>query len=297
MIKPVILDGGMGRELKAIGAPFSQPLWSAQALIEASEYVAQAHQNFIDAGAKVITVNSYACVPFHLGEALFLEQGEKLAAKAASIARDLAHQAGDVKVAGCLPPVMGSYRPDLFDKDKAQSLLACLIRAQAEDVDLWLAETISSIAEFEAIVDALTHSASKKPLWVSFTLSDDIEQESCLRSGEPLLEVLERLDDASIESILFNCSTPEVISRAIAITAKYLRKHKLTLQLGGYANNFMPIGTNHEANNTIQESREMTEEEYLGFAKEWCESGATIVGGCCGVGASHIKRLSDCSFR
>ncbi|MFT6908047.1 MAG: S-methylmethionine-dependent homocysteine/selenocysteine methylase, partial [Oleiphilaceae bacterium] len=32
---PIILDGGMGRELLRIGAPFQQPEWSAQALIEA----------------------------------------------------------------------------------------------------------------------------------------------------------------------------------------------------------------------------------------------------------------------
>ena len=36
MSKLIILDGGMGRELKRMGAPFSQPLWSAQALIEGS---------------------------------------------------------------------------------------------------------------------------------------------------------------------------------------------------------------------------------------------------------------------
>ncbi|WP_442852291.1 homocysteine S-methyltransferase family protein [Pseudoalteromonas sp. SM9913] len=51
-----------------MGAPFSQPLWSAQALIEAPQCVTQAHQGFIDAGAEIITVNSYACVPFHLEE-------------------------------------------------------------------------------------------------------------------------------------------------------------------------------------------------------------------------------------
>ncbi|CAH9053428.1 hypothetical protein PSEHALCIP103_00821 [Pseudoalteromonas haloplanktis] len=68
MSRLTILDGGMGRELKRIGAPFSQPLWSAQALIEAPQCVTQAHQAFINAGAEIITVNSYACAPFHLEE-------------------------------------------------------------------------------------------------------------------------------------------------------------------------------------------------------------------------------------
>ena len=34
MVKVKILDGGMGRELKRMGAPFQQPEWSALALLE-----------------------------------------------------------------------------------------------------------------------------------------------------------------------------------------------------------------------------------------------------------------------
>ena len=90
MSKLTILDGGMGRELKRMGAPFSQPLWSAQALIEAPQCVTQAHQAFINAGAEIITVNSYACVPFHLGETLYQTQGAALAQQAAVIAKEAA---------------------------------------------------------------------------------------------------------------------------------------------------------------------------------------------------------------
>lgn len=63
-----LLDGGLGRELKRLGAPFRQPEWSALALMEAPECVTQTHQAFIQAGAEVITTNAYALVPFHIGE-------------------------------------------------------------------------------------------------------------------------------------------------------------------------------------------------------------------------------------
>jgi len=62
-----VLDGGMGRELLRIGAPFRQPEWSALALFDGPDWVVQAHTNFIEAGAEVITTNSYAIVPFHIG--------------------------------------------------------------------------------------------------------------------------------------------------------------------------------------------------------------------------------------
>ena len=66
-----ILDGGMGRELARMGAPFRQPEWSALALIEAPHFVRAAHDAFIAAGSQVITTNSYAVVPFHISDAVF----------------------------------------------------------------------------------------------------------------------------------------------------------------------------------------------------------------------------------
>ena len=75
-----LLDGGTGRELKRIGAPFRQPEWSALALIEAPEFVSRVHEAYVAAGADVITTNSYAVVPFHLGAERFAAEGAKLAA-------------------------------------------------------------------------------------------------------------------------------------------------------------------------------------------------------------------------
>ena len=53
-----ILDGGIGRYLKEIGAPFQQPEWSALALMEEPSSVTIAHQAFVDSGSQVITTNS-----------------------------------------------------------------------------------------------------------------------------------------------------------------------------------------------------------------------------------------------
>ena len=49
----IILDGGLGRELKAMGAPFRQPEWSALALMEGPDFVRAAHDAFIEAGADI----------------------------------------------------------------------------------------------------------------------------------------------------------------------------------------------------------------------------------------------------
>ena len=88
MTGPVtILDGGMGRHLEAMGAPFRQPEWSALSLLEAPDFVRRAHDDFLAAGADIITVNSYAVVPFHIGEDRFEADGDRLTRLAARLAR------------------------------------------------------------------------------------------------------------------------------------------------------------------------------------------------------------------
>ncbi len=297
MIKLTLLDGGMGRELKRIGAPFSQPLWSAQSLIEAPHYVTQAHQSFIQSGAEIITANSYACVPFHLGEALYQEQGAILARQAAILAKEVANNAAqNVRVAGLLPPPFGSYRPDLFKKQEAHGILTTLFDAQDEHVDLWIAETIASIEEAKAIT--LVLKGSNKPCYYAFTLSDVIGDTAKLRSGESVKDAIEYiLSEATlleeIDGILFNCSIPEVIEQAIRDTTSFLEKHKKKLNIGAYANSFKPISKSHAANQSIQGSRELSPEEYLVFAKKWHDLGANIIGGCCGIEPRHINLLAD----
>ncbi|MGR5065259.1 homocysteine S-methyltransferase family protein [Photobacterium sp. DNB22_13_2] len=289
MKKVTILDGGMGRELKRIGAPFSQPLWSAQALIESPEYVCQAHQRFIESGAEIIIANSYACVPFHLGEALYASDGPRLACEAAAIAQStVAKSDREVRVAGCIPPAFGSYRPDLFNPVEAVGIFTSLFCVQDPYVDVWIAETISSLEEFEVIQAVL--SDTNKPCYYAFTL-DDTEGEGRLRSGEPVSKAAKRVCEVGGAGIFFNCSVPEVMEQAIKEAKAVTDGFNADIEIGAYANNFTPIKSDHQANDTLQAVRELSPSDYVGFAKRWYQAGATTIGGCCGIGPEHIHAL------
>lgn len=281
----------MGRELKRIGAPFSQPLWSAQALIESPQHVKQAHQGFIDAGAQIITVNSYACVPFHLGEELYEERGYELAEKAAKIARDVATLSQkEVLVAGSIPPAFGSYRPDLFEENSAYDIAVSLFEAQEPHVDIWLAETVASLSEARVVAKVL--SQTDKPSYVSFTLEDEVSEVSRLRSGELVTDAVEVLLDTKATGIFFNCSIPEVIEQALKDVNQVLERTGKTLTIGVYANSFAPIKAAHQANASYQGLRNFSPTEYLEYAKTWHRLGASIIGGCCGIEPSHIEALT-----
>ena len=293
MVSLTVLDGGMGRELARRGAPFRQPEWSALALMEAPEHVQAVHEDFIAAGARVITSNSYAVVPFHIGEERFAADARTLAARAGRLARAAADSSGHgVRVAGSLPPLFGSYRPDLFDAGRAASVLAPLVDGLAPHVDLWLAETQSSIAEAQAIRAGLPDDG--KPFWLSLTLRDEeVAGPALLRSGETVEAAAEAAVGMGAEALLFNCSRPEVMGAALSAARSVVERLGAELELGVYANAFPPQPEDATANDGLDELREdLDPAGYLQWAAAWREQGAGIIGGCCGIGPEHISELA-----
>lgn len=297
-----LLDGGMGKELRRIGAPFRQPEWSALALMEDPASVVRAHRNFIAAGAEVVITNNYAVVPFHLGDDRFATDGRNLLDLAGRLARRAADDSGrDVVVAGSLPPLWGSYEPDRFDPEVAPAIYELIVDSLAPYVDVWIAETLSRVDELDCIVGVLAGRApilGATPLWASFCLPDrQVGDEPALRSGESLDDIVDLAVDHSppIEAILFNCSLPEQTTPALGHLSTALGRAGLDVRIGGYANAFpADRDDGYSANATIFERRDdLTAERYAAFVDEWIDIGATIVGGCCDIYPEHIAALSS----
>ena len=285
-----LLDGGTGRDLQRMGAPFRQPEWSALALMESPDSVEDVHRRYLNAGADVVTANSYAVTPFHIGDKRFAADGLMLADRAGRIGRAAITAFGGGKLAGSLPPVLGSYRPDLFSEEAAAPILDTLIEGLAPHVDVWLGETLSSLPEARLVAGRLTGRAA--PLWLSFTLMDDaLEYRGRLRSGEAVHDAALTAMDLGAEAILFNCSQPEVMAEAVSEAMAALGSSDL--RIGVYANAFPPQPKQAVANDGLDPIREdLTPQTYLQFASQWTERGASIVGGCCGVGPEHISALA-----
>jgi S-methylmethionine-dependent homocysteine/selenocysteine methylase len=292
-----ILDGGMSRELLRLGAELRQPEWSAVALIETPAIVRQVHDEFIDAGADVITTNSYALVPFHIGEERFREDGPALIALSGSLAREAADARTDRKVlvAGSLPPIFGSYEPERFDASRVHDYLDVLVKGLSPYVDVWLGETLSLIAEGEAVRSAVA--TTGKPFWISFTLADGPDAvaggEPRLRSGETVADAAAWAAGSGATALLFNCSRPEVMAKAVQVARRVFDKSAANLDIGVYANAFEEQQEEGAANESLHGTREdLTAAVYSRFACDWAEAGATMIGGCCGIGAQHIHNIA-----
>ena len=141
-----ILDGSIGQELVRRFGELNKPMWGIGVMAENPEILRAVHADYFAAGAEIATTNTY-----NIHKDRFVRDGvedqfdklNKLACQLAAEARD-AHGSG--LVAGGIGPLGGSYRPDHGnDFDEAAEAFAEVARGQADIVDLYLIETISSL--------------------------------------------------------------------------------------------------------------------------------------------------------
>ena len=68
----VILDGGNGGELESSGAKMDKDLWAGKCAIDDPDKMLQVHEKYINAGADIITSNTYAITPISMKDELLI---------------------------------------------------------------------------------------------------------------------------------------------------------------------------------------------------------------------------------
>ena len=281
-----LLDGGMGQELIKKTPRPPTPLWSADVLRDCPELVVETHCDFIKAGSDVITLSSYTVTPTRLAK--FNRENEfEILQKVAVEAAQKAAQTFNIKplIAGCLPPLPGSYRPsERLTEQESYAEYQRITECQFKHVDLFICETMSSVEE--ACISTTVAKQTGLPVWTSFTVDEDNGE--LLRSGEPILDGAKAVLAKGASAILINCSPPESITQAVEKLAA------LGAEIGAMANGFVttePLKGNTTVD--VLESRlELTPQKYVTFTKDWLLKGAKVIGGCCEIGPQHIAEIN-----
>ena len=170
---PVILDGANGTELERLGARMDQDLWCARALADCPDLVHEVHRRYIDAGADVITTNSYSATREAMqrcGLGAHFEDWNRRSARIAIEERDRSSRAESIVVAGSVSSYGRFGQLDL-------ETMSAHFRAQGEilvgeGVDLLILETLGSTARtIKAMVSATR--GLGVPVWVSISCVRD----------------------------------------------------------------------------------------------------------------------------
>lgn len=289
-----LLDGGMGQELVNRSSQPPHADWGDRVMRVEPHLVQELHQEYLRAGARVITLNTYLTTPRTCLDAdgnrdtADFETWQAKAIELASAAR--AAEAPEALIAGSLPPLGWSYMPELvqaYEQNLAD--YRQIVAFDAPHVDLFIAETMSTVDEARAAATAAAESG--KPVWVSWTLADEpgADGKVRLRSGETLADAFAALQGLPVSAYLFNCCLPEVVSDGMGdLTAAAPRS-------GAYANAFEPITQAYAPGATIEAIGNRTDldpDAYAERAMGWIAQGAQIVGGCCETTPAHIAEMA-----
>lgn len=282
----LLMDGGMGQELRSRGLnPDAKN--AGQALIESPKVVREVHEEFINAGAEIITVWNYALTKHRLGFSSLANRIEEMTHIAVEMANEARERTGnsEVQIAGCLPPLRESYQTNEQEFSSMIEEYTEIANYLAPGVDLFLCETMSSAREAAAAAEAASRFG--KPVWVSWTLRD--EADGLLRSGETLDDALTAIDKIPVEAVLLNCCDITAVGNAMVSL-----RTKTTRVIGGYANAFTPISKDWKRDGQrFRELRNLTPEDYTDQVLQWCAGGAQVIGGCCGIGPAHISHMRE----
>lgn len=286
MSEVTLLDGGMGQELLARTKATPTPMWSAQVMIDHPDAVRGIHDDYFAAGADIATTNTYSVQHDRLVLRDADNRFEELHQLACKIACDARDANGRGQVAGSLGPIGWSYRPDLAPSaENAADIYAEIVHIQSGMVDLFIAETMSSVDQARGVL--MGAGVAGKPVWLGLSVSD--EDGTKLRSGENLADVLPLLDEFKPAAVLINCSIPEAVSQAVPVLMNN------NIPVGAYANGFTHISADFGQAATVDVLTARTDldpDKYADFAMSWTQSGASIVGGCCEVGPAHISEIA-----
>jgi S-methylmethionine-dependent homocysteine/selenocysteine methylase len=208
--------------------------------------------------------------------------------KAGALAREVADANNqEILVAGSLPPLDESYRPDLVpNEDDSIPIYVELIDELNSFVDIFLCETVSSIAETSNVLKALKNKAKQdKKIWLSWTLLED--KSGRLRSKETIEDAFHLAESFNPDAYLFNCTDP------IAITEGIKKLSKLTNKPIGCFPNIFGVPFDWTLDNNVQvEPRNLSIKQFIEYKNLWEDLGASIIGGCCGLGPDYIKAIA-----
>jgi homocysteine S-methyltransferase len=293
----IVIDGGTGTELQAMGVPMDEAAWSGKANLDQPDVVQAVHEGYVRAGAEVIIANTFAAsraalAPAGLGDRV--AEANRNAMAAARRARDAAG-GRPVLVAGSMSsfcsiaiagrgggaaPGDGAEDPRFPSGADFEEQAALLAEAGA---DLIALELIESKGYGRAAIEAAT--ATGLPVWLGMApvrLADGtLGTDPDMGYGEDFETVIAGLVSPKLAAVNLMHAKPDLIPAAIDV----VRKH-FSGPIGVYAES-----GDWEAPNWVFNG--LNPHEYLHEATGWVGRGAQIIGGCCGIRPDHIKALAD----
>ena len=282
----IILDSAMGSRLEEMGHKLTAPLWSATVLQSNPEAITQIHKENIEAGAQVITTNTFRTTPYALHQAGLSgvdahTRARALTLLAIRLAWKAVQESGkDIKIAASIAPLTDCWTPQEFPGNIISRPWhdAQLDNLAHHSTDIMLIETMNSAREAKGLTElALRY---EKPVWVSFALNG----EGNIYNGDDIIATAKFLEKKGVSAIGVNCSNLEVSKMALSEL-----REAVSVPLLAYPNVELeqPEGKRKKKYNKVKLA------DFVAWSEAVKDLGVEFIGTCCGSDHTYIKALAD----
>lgn len=280
----------MGQELLNRGVTPHGTIWGATALLHKKYHklLVKTHLDFIKAGAEVIVTNSFGSRKRRLIENKLGHKFNKLNTIAGKLAKDAVKKSKkNILIAGSLPPQNFTYFSDLgkdidFIKRSFKAQAKCL----NSYVDFFYLDVMSSLKECRIGINSI------KSFKKEFLLGIHVRKGGKLPSGEKLLTVIKKIEKYKPIGIIVSCVSIENVKEVM----KDLKKIKTPYGFKINAFEHIPAGWKPDSNNPkvqLGKRNDLTPSKFAKICLKFNKMGANILGGCCEITPSHIKKLKN----
>jgi len=270
--RPLILDGAMGSMLQQMNIKAKGTLWMSYANIESPGKVYESHKKYINAGADIITTNTFRTNPAALKNFSKLKP-EKFVKDSVALAIE-ARENLPVLVAGSNAPAEDCYQEKrtLSKKELTYNHHKHIDLLITAGCDFILNETQSHLDEIK-IISQYCHKKNI-PFIMSFFFKNDLK----LLSGISLFEAVKFVLNYEPLAIGFNCIMPEIFKKVLSeIDENYNWGFYLNCGGGNYTDEIIKCG--------------IYPKEYIKYVKSTLRKKPSFIGSCCGSSPNHIKEI------
>ncbi len=270
----LLFDGAMGTQLQARGLAAGE--LPELLCLSDPDKISSIHAAYVEAGADVVTTNTFGANAAKLGDAATVEQVFS-AAIACAKASGAPYVAADLGPTGQLLAPLGTC-----SFDEAYGLFAEQVRAaDAAGADLFIIETMADLAEAKAAVLAAKEN-SDLPIFCTMTFAED--GRTFLGTTPEVAAIT--LSALGVDALGINCSLGPAALVPLVKRMVPFASCPVMVQ----ANAGLP---RVEDGRTVYD---ITPEAYVAAVAEMLDAGVTIVGGCCGTSPDYTaaeRRLLD----
>jgi homocysteine S-methyltransferase len=273
----LLFDGAMGTVLYNKGIFINRCFEDAN--LASPGLVKEVHQEYLAAGAQVLTANSFGASAFKLAAHNLQEKTFAINQAAAELAGSVA--AGQAYVAGSVGPLgvrMEPWGPTSFAE--ARKAFAEQIRGLvAGKIDVLCLETFSDISEIQQAILAAREVAPTLPIIAHMVMNPD----GNTPIGTPIEWAMKKLDEWQVDVVGLNCSVGPAPMMAAIARIRAATQRPISFQPNA--------GLPKEV-----DGRQiyMSTPEYMAeFAKDFLQAGVQFVGGCCGTSAEHVRAMAN----